>query len=122
MPGFAHVCKFSTQSHVLGYRRSAIVSQGISTGKIAQPVLEPTGHGVNLGSLYAEAGGQNADGGWAYFEDGSIYLLTSWWKSVESSDFEGMMRLLEPFVRQPPPPIRELRAGHPNPKRLLIVE
>ena len=77
--------------------------------------------GVNLGRLYDKPGDARSVG-WAYFEDGSIYMNAS--LHAKFMDFDKMqaeMRLLEPIVRQPPPDMEQVRSSNPRLNRFIIL-
>ena len=55
-------------------------------------------HGVNLGDLYKGDRYHEYPQGWAYFENGSIFVARS---SYDHQDFQRAMNILAPFVRNP---------------------
>ncbi|OAG10372.1 uncharacterized protein CC84DRAFT_482603 [Paraphaeosphaeria sporulosa] len=104
----------------LGCRRSASTLREGTTGSTTPSVVEPPGHGVNLGSLYKS---YEPVAGWGCFEDGSVYVnVKPWGSDMDHASFEAKMRLLEPLVRKPPPRIYQIRSEHPNLSRLIFVD
>ncbi|KAF1975384.1 hypothetical protein BU23DRAFT_72738 [Bimuria novae-zelandiae CBS 107.79] len=78
-------------------------------------------HGVNLGRLYSNPR-YELPVGYAYFEDGSVYIQGMAAASQMSSDqLQAEMQLLEPLVRQPPPDMDRVRLEKPTHKRLMIL-
>lgn len=74
--------------------------------------------GVNLGNLYVQSDSrQNA--GWAYFEDGSVFLANKR-KYIDHDRLEADMKLLHAFVQQPPSELAHVRADSPLLKRLVL--
>jgi hypothetical protein len=79
-------------------------------------------HGVNLGDLYK---GAHRDDyvrqplGWAYFEDGSIFVARS---RYDHNDFQRAMNIVAPFVRNPSDATDVSKRKNRPRTRLILIE
>lgn len=79
----------------------------------------PQHNSVNLGSLYARSKSKFPTG-WAYFEDGSVFILPFAWLPHDA--FEARMRIAAQFVSGPTPRMQEIRRESPHRKRFIIIK
>ncbi|KAF1951721.1 hypothetical protein CC80DRAFT_553091 [Byssothecium circinans] len=94
-----------------------------STGPASAPApeaiqLDVRRNHVNLGNLYNDPPCKTPLG-WAYFEDGSIYVNTK--TALSHHHFESEMKVLRPFIHAPSPKMRRIRSLYPEQQRLLVV-
>jgi hypothetical protein len=73
---------------------------------------------VNLGNLYARK--SKFPTGWAYFEDGSVFLLPFVWLPHEA--FEARMKIAAHFISGPTPRMQEMRRENPHNTRFIIIK
>ncbi|KAI4956101.1 hypothetical protein J4E91_000311 [Alternaria rosae] len=78
----------------------------------------PQHNSVNLGSLYARSKSKFPTG-WAYFEDGSVFILPFAWLPHDA--FEARMKIAAQFVSGPTPKMQEMRRESPHRKRFIII-
>lgn len=79
-------------------------------------------HGVNLGDLYKGAHKNDSwrqPMGWAYFEDGSIFVARS---SYDHDDFQRAMNIFAPFVRNPSDANRAPKSKDRHQRQLILIE
>ncbi|USP82453.1 hypothetical protein yc1106_09727 [Curvularia clavata] len=79
----------------------------------------PQKNPVNLGNLYSNSQSKYPSG-WAYFEDGSIFILPQGWCSHDT--LEARMKILAHFVRSPTPKMQQIRATRTPMKRFVIID
>ncbi|KAG9189608.1 hypothetical protein G6011_06476 [Alternaria panax] len=82
------------------------------------PLVRPRYNRVNLGTLYARSKSKYPVG-YAYFEDGSIFILPSCWLPHEA--FEARMKIAAQFVSGPTPKMQAIRREDPHRKRFIII-
>jgi hypothetical protein len=76
-------------------------------------------NGVNLGDLYTNPK-RRRPYGWAYFEDGSIFILRAGWLSHDK--FEERMRIVARFLHDPWPRLKALQEQNAMEKRLILIK
>ncbi|KAI4670319.1 uncharacterized protein J4E79_000600 [Alternaria viburni] len=81
-------------------------------------LTRPQYNSVNLGSLYARSKSKFPTG-WAYFEDGSVFILPFAWFPHDT--FEARMKIAAQFVSGPTPKMQEIRRENPHMKRFIII-
>jgi hypothetical protein len=57
--------------------------------------------------------------GWAYFEDGSVFVAPANYMDHEA--FETRMQIVEHFVSGPSPTLLEIRKTDPDRRRLIVI-
>lgn len=82
-------------------------------------LTRPQYNSVNLGSLYARSK-HKFPTGWAYFEDGSVFILPFAWFPHDT--FEARMKIAAQFVSGPTPKMQEIRRENPHMKRFIIIK
>jgi hypothetical protein len=80
-------------------------------------VVEPS-H-VNLGNLYVPIKDKRPPG-WAYFDDGSVFILPYGWFSHDA--FEARMKIAAHFVNGPTPKMQEKKQKNNLWKRFIIIK
>ena len=79
---------------------------------------KPSNNTLNLGNLYADAKHRRPPG-WAYFDDGSIFITPSGW--LPHHILEERMQIAAHFVNQPSPKLQAIRQQDPHKKRLILI-
>jgi hypothetical protein len=74
---------------------------------------------VNLGNLYTPSKDKRPPG-WAYFDDGSVFILPYGWFSHDA--FEARMKIAAYFVNGPTPKMQEMRRENVHRKRFIIIK
>jgi hypothetical protein len=82
-------------------------------------LTRPQSNTVNLGTLYARSKFKYPTG-WAYFEDGSVFILPFAWLPHDA--FEARMKIAAHFVSGPTPKMQEIRRENPHRKRFIIIK
>jgi hypothetical protein len=74
---------------------------------------------VNLGNLYAPSKDKRPPG-WAYFEDGSVFILPFGWAAHDA--FEARMKIAAHFVNGPTPKMQDTRREDVHRKRFIVIK
>jgi hypothetical protein len=82
-------------------------------------LIRPQNNFVNLGNLYSRSTSKYPPG-WAYFDDGSVFILPSGWCPHDA--FEARMKIAAHFVSSPTPKMQQTRAKNPHMKRLIVIK
>ncbi|XP_014551586.1 hypothetical protein COCVIDRAFT_42137 [Bipolaris victoriae FI3] len=81
-------------------------------------LVRPQSNSVNLGNLYSRAQSKRPSG-WAYFEDGSVFILPFGW--CAHNVFESRMKIAAHFVNGPTPRMQQVRAKNSDMKRFVVI-
>lgn len=82
-------------------------------------LVRPQSNSVNLGNLYSRAQSKRPSG-WAYFEDGSVFILPFGWCAHDV--FESRMKIAAHFVNGPTPRMQQVRAKNSDMKRFIVIK